>query len=500
MNFSQKIAYNTLIQAVGKAITLVLGLATISLFTGFLGTENYGYYSIITTYLGVFAIFADMGLNLITVRELSAHKQPKQLLQEVLGFRIVTGLIVLGIAPLIAFFIPSYPMVVKIAIAVMSWAFFFNIVNLIGVGYFQARIKMSIPTITEIIGKAVTLGLVYLLSIKAQEHPTLYMVVAAVIIGNFVTLLATFGALKANKQPISPKWNQGTYRFFMQDSVVMTTIIILGTIHFKADALILSFFKPATEVGLYGLAYKVIEIILTVPAIFIGIIFPAMTAHLNNKHHDLANRIFDKSFRIMAIGSIAVATFLVIFAPQVISIIQGQSGFEASAHPLRVLALSLPPVFIGALIRIVIIALYRQKQLISQLAWVTVINVVLNLILIPHFSYMAAAWITVLTETLVTLLPLTLMKDIFPLKNIARITGHTLVMTCVFALLTLAVWKLLPIDIGELVVSSSKIVGFLWLGATGVGLLLMAVIASFITGYLHRADIAQLMGSKKDIV
>src|SRR3989344_4741679 len=67
----KKIFYNTLLQSVGKAISVAIGLITIAFLTRFLGDEGFGEYTTVISFMGFFGILADLGLYLVTTKEIS---------------------------------------------------------------------------------------------------------------------------------------------------------------------------------------------------------------------------------------------------------------------------------------------------------------------------------------------------------------------------------------------------------------------------------------------
>jgi len=94
---------------------------------------------------------------------------------------------------------------------------------------------------------------------------------------------------------------------------------------------------------------------------------------------------------------------IIMVSGQIVVLIGG-NGFSASAGPLNILAIAIGLIFFGTLLGNSIIALDRQKVG----AWIyfagMIFNIVTNLIFIPKYQYIGAAWTTVVTELLVTIL------------------------------------------------------------------------------------------------
>ena len=71
----KRIFVNTTSQIVAKGATVVLGFLTVGLLTRYLGVAQYGIYNLVFAYLTFFGIFADFGLQLSLVRDLSGDQK-----------------------------------------------------------------------------------------------------------------------------------------------------------------------------------------------------------------------------------------------------------------------------------------------------------------------------------------------------------------------------------------------------------------------------------------
>ena len=72
MSLTRRVAHNTIIQTIGKAISTMLGILVVALMTRYLGQRGFGQYSTIIAFLQIFGILVDFGLTLITVQMISA--------------------------------------------------------------------------------------------------------------------------------------------------------------------------------------------------------------------------------------------------------------------------------------------------------------------------------------------------------------------------------------------------------------------------------------------
>ena len=74
MNTVQTIAKNTGALALAQIITMVLGLVLVIFIARFLGDVEFGKLAFAQSFTGILVIFADVGLSVLTVREVARNK------------------------------------------------------------------------------------------------------------------------------------------------------------------------------------------------------------------------------------------------------------------------------------------------------------------------------------------------------------------------------------------------------------------------------------------
>ena len=162
MKLSSKIAYNTIVQFAGKAISTVLGLVSLAMMTRYLGQAGFGSYTTITNYVSFFAIIADLGLTLVTVQMISRPGvDEKKALNNLFGLRLASIILFLGLAPVIAIFLPYTPYV-KIGVMIAALSFLFPALNQILIGLFQKRLRMDKSVIAETLSRVIMIVGIYL--------------------------------------------------------------------------------------------------------------------------------------------------------------------------------------------------------------------------------------------------------------------------------------------------------------------------------------------------
>ncbi|MCX6795574.1 MAG: polysaccharide biosynthesis C-terminal domain-containing protein, partial [Candidatus Falkowbacteria bacterium] len=177
---------------------------------------------------------------------------------------------------------------------------------------------------------------------------------------------------------------------------------IFNLIYLKADTLILSLFKSQQEVGMYGAAYRIIEVLSSLPFIFAGLILPILSAAWLTGDKDKYRKILQKSLNITIIAIFPLIIGGWFLADGIISIMAGWQ-FAGAGIILQILLVAAGLVFVSCLFTHAIIAIDKQRKIIGAYAFTSISSLALYLILIPRYSYYGAAIATVYSELAITI-------------------------------------------------------------------------------------------------
>ena len=260
MNNTKKVAFNTSVQLFGKLITAATSVLVIAYLTRYLGISGYGDYATIFAYLGIFGVFVDLGLFVTTVREIAKDPdKEKFILGSMLGLRIVLGLTIFTLAYFVAFALP-YSSIVKTGILIGAISHFIMSLNQVPLSSFQAKLTMQKATFSDIVGRLVMLGLVIWFIVAQLGF--LYLV-AAVTIGNVVVFILNMFMFESYAK-VWPLFNLTIWKKLLVTALPMGVVIILATIYFRIDTVMLSVMKGSFDVGVYSAPYKILEVFLAV--------------------------------------------------------------------------------------------------------------------------------------------------------------------------------------------------------------------------------------------
>jgi O-antigen/teichoic acid export membrane protein len=386
-------------QVAGKLLSTVLGLLALGMMTRYLGREGFGGYTTIVAFLQFFGILVDFGLTLTTVQMISEPgADENKIAGNIFTLRFFSALIFLGLAPLAVLFFP-YDSTLKIGVAVTTFSFLFIALNQVLVGLFQKHLSMWKVAVAENAGRLVLLSGI---AITIFFHSDLISVMMAVVLGSAANFILNFiFSLRYVRIKFVFDWQ--IWKEIYRRSWPIGLSIAFNLIYLKADTIILSLSQNQASVGLYGASYRVLDVLTTFPMMFAGLILPVLTATWAEKNSERFKRIMQKSFDFLVM-IIVPSIFGTLFLGERLMKLVAGDDFALSGTILKILILAAGAIFLGTLFGHIVVAIKKQRVMIWGYAIVAAISLLGYIILIPRYTYWAAAWITVFSEGAVALL------------------------------------------------------------------------------------------------
>jgi len=155
--------------------------------------------------------------------------------------------------------------------------------------------------------------------------------------------------------------------------------------------------KPSYDVGIYGLAYRFMEAAIPLGTFIVATVFPLLVR--DEEDHERRSLQVVRAADLLLVVGVGVAVSTVVAAPTLVRLLGG-AAYAPSVVPLRILILSLPFSFVAGLMAWTLIARGLQHRLIPIAAGAVTVNLVLNIALVPSYSYKASASVTLAVEAL----------------------------------------------------------------------------------------------------
>jgi len=448
MSIMKKVAANYIIQLLGKSLSMLVGLAVIALLTRYLSSEDWAAYVTATTFLAFFGVFVDFGLTLTLTQMISApDADEKKIVGSVMGIRLVSGGIFYTLSALVVTLLP-YSDMTKAGVAAGAAAFFFISATASMVGIFQKHLAMRRYVIAELVSRGLYLLLTFLCVVFGLG---LLPVLGAMGVANGFWLLFVIIAAKP-LTVIRPQFNWPIWKDAFRRSAPIAISTIFNLIYLRGDVLILAWARP-DDVGQYGTAYKVVDVLTAFPTMFMGLLLPQLALAWHEKNKETFKNILQKSFNIFSLVAIPLFFGTQIVAVPLTELIAGEK-YATAGLVLKVLIFAIICVFISTLYGHTIVALHKQKIMVWGYAFTAIVSIAGYLILIPKFGMWGAAWVTCLSEFLIALLTFIVVSKVSQTLPNLKVFGKSLLASLVmyFALTLLpSLPILITVGIGALI-------------------------------------------------
>ena len=440
MNTVRKIAKNTLVLLASQIISTGLGFFYIIYMARYLGAEGFGILSFALAFTAMFGVLTDLGLQTLATREISRDKTlAEKYLGNVATIKMILVVITFSLIS-ITINLMGYPEQTIMVVYFIGASIVISAFSQIFYSIFQAFEKMEYQSLGQILNSVLMFfGILYAIN---QEYNVIgfaliyFSVSVIVLINNFIV-----SAWKFVKPKILTDFN--FWKIAIKGAIPFGLTNIFIVIYYYIDTIMISIMVPDGNevVGWYNAAYRLILVLLFIPTVYITAVFPIMSK-FHNTSKDSLKFIFEKSTKYMLILGIPIVVGVTLLADRIILIFFG-SDYAPSIIALQILVWSFLFAALGGVFGYLLNAINKQMILTKIVGIGATLNIILNLILIPYYSYLGASIATDFTRLVVISIELIILSKIgfgikvMSLLNILiKIAISSSIMSCIIILLS----------------------------------------------------------------
>jgi O-antigen/teichoic acid export membrane protein len=243
------IAQNTFYQIIARSFTSLIGFLITLIIARKFGVLGYGDFTKITSYVALFYLIIDFGLNAFFLQ----YEQAK--LKHLFYLRLLISLGIFLLLNLLAQFLPHNAVLgtgfsegERFGIFIFSLGIFAQSIILSASAIFQKTVNYFFYMIGTVIGSAVNLIVVL---IFAFLNLSLIYILFGFVLSSFITSFILLYFAKEKILPVS--FNKEFSLKIMKASWPIGLMLIFNLVYFRADMILLSMFKTTIDVGIYGL-------------------------------------------------------------------------------------------------------------------------------------------------------------------------------------------------------------------------------------------------------
>ena len=394
---ARAVARNTIWGTAGRVLGGLFALGSLALISRSLGPQVYGDYATVLAFFFIAGAVADGGLYQILVRDLGRPgSDEKRLVSTAVTLRTTIVSVALFVGFIVFLSIPKYADLAALA-PIAALAFLPLSLGQLLMAVFQRHLAVRTAALIELVARASQLIGVGLLWVIKTPSPFPFLVVL------LVATTIQIGLLIWRSRALTPYILRATKKEafrMMREALPVGISLVFTLAYFRLDTILLSLLHTSESVGIYNLAYKMLEQLIFFPAMFIGVMMPLLTTAYETSKERF-HSLVTQAARGLAIAALPAVTG-VWFLRVPIALLLGGKDFVQAEKPLGILIFAVILIFAGTLLGGLIVIVGRQRKAVPVYALAMVISIGLNVLLIPRFSYVGTAWVTVVTEVIVT--------------------------------------------------------------------------------------------------
>ncbi len=396
-------------------MSLVFPLITFPYSSRVLGPVYIGKVHFAQSIVSYFSLFAALGISSYAVREIAKCRDNKTALsvfvKEIFSINIITTLISYCLFIIALLIVPQFAEYKKL-LCIISGTILFTT---IGMDWLYTGLEeFKYITVRSITFQFISLVLLFVL-VRTQDD---YLKYAGINVISSVgsNILNFIHSRKFIDLRIKAKL------FLRQHLKPILTLFAMSaaiSIYTVLDTTMLGLLKGDEAVGLYTAATKVNRMVIMMITAATAILLPRLSFHAKAANKSEFLRLADKSLRFILIFSIPCAAGLFILSEPIVLLFSG-AKYTGAVSAMKIMNAVVVLISVSGLIGAqILMALGKERITLLSVGVGSVVNLTLNLILIPRFGVNGVAVATICAETVVTAVQIVFAREFFEWRTIS---------------------------------------------------------------------------------
>jgi O-antigen/teichoic acid export membrane protein len=395
----------SLSRRVGSGAALQIGARLFSALASFLvgalllarslPEAEYGRFSFWHTLFLLALTLCDFGVHRAAIRAVAAGELP--LPAALAAARRIKGAIGIGCFALMALAALAFEAgdlgSRGLLVLAASHALFFGLSS--GSIAFEADVDFKVPALGVALSAAIFAALGLLLHALGVASAEPYLVAY----GAGAAAQSVYLQVAAARRVAPSRAIPATTRRLFSEALPIGISAVAVSIYYYCDTLLLRPLASEEEVARYSVAYRLMTFALMAPVLFSQVLFPVF-ARCAATSNGLLRRAVERATYYLAFGAAAAAGAFHALAPDLLAFVYGETYRDQGAL-LSVLALAMTLVFLAYPHTTALIAAGRAASFTRITIAAAALDVALNLVFVPTYLALGAAWTTVASEGLV---------------------------------------------------------------------------------------------------
>jgi len=390
-----------------KILRMGVGLLVGVWVARYLGPKQFGLLNFALAFVGLFGAIATLGLQGIIVRDIVKKPEESNVILGT-GFflRVVGGLVAFVLILVVISYLRPDDTLAKAIVAILGFTQIIKASEVVKY-WFESQVQSKfVVWVENSVFLIIAVAKVVMILLHA---PLIAFVWAAFAEALLVAalLLTVYGQKIESLLSWKPRFSRA--QTLLRDSWPLILSGIAVAVYMQIDKIMLGQMVDDQAVGIYSAAVKISEVWYFIPMTIVASVFPAII-EAKKQSEKLYYQRLQKLYDLMTFMAIAVALPMTFLSTWVVELLFGhafvQAGTVLAIHIWAALF-----VFLGVASSKWFLTENRQLLSLQRTLLGAVVNVALNLIVIPEFGVIGAAFTTVISQALASMFFDLLQKD-----------------------------------------------------------------------------------------
>ena len=394
----QQIIRNTFALFMGNGLSNLLSFFLMVFIARLLGDVGVGQYSFIFAFGSLIVLLGNPGLEYLIVKEVSADKGLLPTYGgNILSLKMILSVLAVSVTVALSLFVNKSQVVIY-SLLIVCIIYGFDVVGSTFSRILHANERMDLTSLAEVAERVIALGLGVI--VLYQTRSILYLVLALLVSRVVREVIYFYFSNRYFIPVLRGDWL--IWKELFIKSISFSLSIFFLYIYYRIDTVMLSLMVNDQVTGWYNAAYRLVDVVNYIPFLIVTAILPPM-ARSSKKDKDLLRDLFNRSLRYLIILAAPIGLGTYLLAPRIIQFVYGE-GFSNAAFALKILIWAEVFVFVNYLGGQLLNVIDKQKAYTMIIGITAGVNILLNVILIPKYTYIGASVATLLCEVVVFIL------------------------------------------------------------------------------------------------
>jgi O-antigen/teichoic acid export membrane protein len=394
MSMMRRAVGNTAIMLVAQLITWSATLVTTAALGAWLGVADFGVLYLAMSLSLLFAVLVEFGLNQQLVRAIARDPELAgpylvNALAIKLALSLVAYLMILGLT-----FVLGYDAQARLVIAVYSLILAFSGTATTFTAVYQGTQRVIYAAVGTVVEKV----LVCVLALGLLWLGFGVVAMAAVFVVGAAASALWQGVFLRRVARVELRLDRAVMGTLARSAIPFFAYWVLGSLYYRLDTILLSKLSGETVLGWYGAAYRLFDTLVFLPSIVASAILFPILSQLSIQSRPALRRAMVRGLDTILIVGIPICVGLFTLAEPIIGLIYPRPEFMQAVPALQWLAVGLLLLYVNSILGVTLVSLNQEKKLTLLAGLALVLNLGLNLALIPRFQHVGAASTTAATE------------------------------------------------------------------------------------------------------